>query len=92
MALERLLHDAALDAAAAAVDEPHFGQACFGGSVHVFLNDRRDVARGERMEIDFGFDGDADGVIRHGQSAVALPSNQQAQARSDHQQLEPGTD
>ena len=63
MTLERLLHDAALDAAAAAVDEPHLGQARFGGSVQVFLNDRRDVARGKRVEIELGFDGDANGII-----------------------------
>ena len=52
--------------------EPHLGQARFGGSVHVFLNDRRDVARGERVEIQLGFDRDADRIIGHDQSAGAV--------------------
>ncbi len=57
MAIERRLHDAALHAASAAVDEPHFVEAGGGRGRHVLVDDRRDVARRERVKIEFSLDG-----------------------------------
>jgi hypothetical protein len=63
VALERLLHDPALDALAAAVNEAHFAQSRLVGGVHVLFDDGRDVARGERVQVDRVLDGDP---VRHG--------------------------
>ena len=54
--LELLLHDAALHAVAAAVDQPHFAQAGGVGGGQVLVDDRADVARVEGVEIERGFD------------------------------------
>jgi hypothetical protein len=62
MAIESGLYDAALNAASAAVDEPNLSKARIGSRVDVFLDDRGDIARRERVEIDFGLDGDSDGL------------------------------
>lgn len=51
MAFERLLHDGALDAYAAAVDEPHFAEPRCVRCRHIFLDDRWDVSRCERVEV-----------------------------------------
>ena len=51
MLLQRRLHDAALHAGAAAVNQPDFAQPCLVRRAHVFLDDRRDVARLEGVEI-----------------------------------------
>ena len=58
MALERLLNDAALDAFPASVDQTHFTQACLMGGVHVLLDHRFDVARGEGVQIERGLNRD----------------------------------
>jgi len=50
--VERLLNDAALDAAATAVNEPNLAKPAFPGSGHVLLDDRLDVARTEGMQIE----------------------------------------
>jgi len=52
MAFERLLDDAALDTAAAAVNEANLAKAAFPGRGDVFLDDRFDVARIEGVEIE----------------------------------------
>ena len=52
MLLERGLDDAALDAFAAPVDQPHFAQPGLVGRAHVFLDHRRNVARVEGVQID----------------------------------------
>ena len=57
MLLERRLHDAALHAAAAAVDEAQLAQAGFVRGADVLLDDGRDVARGEGVEIELRLDG-----------------------------------
>jgi len=57
MVLERVLNDAALDACAASMNQSHFAQARFVRRGDVLLDDRRDVARRERVEIDRVFDG-----------------------------------
>jgi len=63
MAFERSLHDAALHAAAAAVNQPHFAQAGGSGGVDVLLHDRRNVPRRERVQIELGFYRNPDGPV-----------------------------
>ena len=57
MPIERLLHDTALHAAAASVNEPHLAQAGGVCLVDVLLDDRRDIGRRKRVEIERAFDG-----------------------------------
>src|ERR1044072_3691788 len=68
MAVERLLHDAALDALAAAVNETNLAQALLPGGVHVLLDDRLAVPRREGVEGERVLDGTA---VRHGAVWVA---------------------
>jgi hypothetical protein len=59
MSFERLLDDAALNAHAPAMDEPHLSQTrgvCF---IQILFDDGRDVARREGMKIEDSFDGDS---------------------------------
>ena len=49
---ERRLDDAPLHAAASAVNQPDFAQAGGGSRVDVFVNDRWNVARRERVQIE----------------------------------------
>jgi len=56
MAFEHGLHDAALDAAAAAVDEPQTAQAFVVRGDDVFLDDRRNISGSEGVEIELGAD------------------------------------
>ena len=56
---ECLLDDSSLNAFAASMDQPNFAQAGGMCLVDVFLDNRRDVARGERVQIEMIFDGDA---------------------------------
>ena len=56
MALEGLLHDAALHAPASAMDQPHFAEAPFPRSGHVFVDDGGDVSGGEGVEVEGVFD------------------------------------
>jgi hypothetical protein len=58
MALERRLHDAALNAATAPVNDPHFEQTGLAGGVHVLFDDRRDVARREGVQVELVLDRD----------------------------------
>jgi hypothetical protein len=69
MVLECLLDDASLNALAASVNQPHFAQAGFMRGTDVLLDDRCDVARRERMEIDRVFDGD---LLQDGYDAVTI--------------------
>ena len=62
MPLECLLHDAALDALAAAVNQPDLAQARLVRGVHLLLDDRLDIARREGVEIEERLDGD---VVSH---------------------------
>ena len=61
MPLERLLNDASLDALAAAVNQPDLTKTSFVRGVDVLLDDRRDVARRERVQVEVVFDRDAVG-------------------------------
>ena len=52
MTIEHLLHDPALNALAAAMNQPHLAQAGVMCRRHILLDDRRHVARGERMQVE----------------------------------------
>ena len=58
MLLECLLNDAALNAFAASVDQPHFSEPGFVRGIDVLFDDRCDVARRERVEVERVFDRD----------------------------------
>lgn len=56
VSIEHALHDTALNASPATVNEPHFVEPRRSGCMDVFLDDGRNVARGEWMQIEFGED------------------------------------
>ena len=56
MPLERSLHDSPLNAAAPAVHEPHFNEPSLDRRIHIRIDDRPDIARRERVQIDFRLD------------------------------------
>ena len=58
MVLERLLDDPALNTFAASVNQPHLAKAGFMRGADVLDDDRRNIARRERVKIDPVFDGD----------------------------------
>jgi hypothetical protein len=72
MAIERGLDDPALNAAAAAVDEPHLAQPCLRCRVDEVGDHARNVPRRERMQIQLALDWNPDGVvISHQPSAIS---------------------
>jgi hypothetical protein len=71
MPLEHLLHDAALNALAATVNEPDLTQPGGVRRRHVFLDDRRHIGRCEGMKVDGVFDRDA---VRHARRRRRWPS------------------
>ena len=54
--IEGLLHDSALYARSAAMNEPHFMQSYSVRLVEVLFDDRWDIARGENVEIELALD------------------------------------
>ena len=52
MPLQRRLNDSALHSSTTSVDESHFPQTRLVRRIHVLFNNRFDVLRPERMEID----------------------------------------
>jgi hypothetical protein len=71
MAVENLLDDAALDALAAAMNQPDFPQASRVRGADVFVNDRGNVWRGEGMKVEALLDRKPHRVfIAHGYSFV----------------------
>ena len=66
MTLERLLDDAALDAAAAAVNEAQRAQTARVRGRDVLLDHRRDILRRERVQIELRLDGKLEGIVGHG--------------------------
>ena len=56
MALECLLHDAALHALAAAVDHPNFTQSGGVSRVDVFVDNGCDILRGEGVKVEGALD------------------------------------
>ena len=65
ISLERGLNDAALDAAPAAVDQPHLVQASRGRCLDIIVDDMRDVLRRKRMEVQFWLDRNPDRFSSH---------------------------
>ena len=63
--LERGLNDSALDAAAAAVHQPHFAESCGSRGLDVFSDHGRDIRRRERVQIDFSLDWNLDRLVGH---------------------------
>ena len=61
MTIEGGLHDPALHAASAPMDEPHVAKPGVRGRCDVFLDDGGNIARGEGVQIELGFDGNANG-------------------------------
>ena len=78
MTLEHGLNNPALDAASAAVNQPHVPEAGCGRGVDVLGHDRRDVARREGVEIDFALDRDADRIFGVQSSPQPQPQNSSA--------------
>lgn len=77
MALERGLDDAALDAAPAAVDQPHFHQTGGRGRVDVGLDDGGDLPRREGVEVQLRFDRNVHRVVvASGHPQLSDPSPQ----------------
>ena len=58
MLLERVLDHAALDTLAASVNEPDLSESRCVSSTQILLNDVRDIARRERVEVEGVFDRD----------------------------------
>lgn len=56
--IEDRVHDAPLNAAAAAVDQPHFGEPAPVRRMQVLGDDRGNVARREGVQVEFGIDRD----------------------------------
>ena len=71
MPVERRLHDPALHTSSAPVDDAHLAEPRTRGGGHVLVDDRRDVARRERVQIELGLDWDVDDarhavrIVRH---------------------------
>jgi hypothetical protein len=63
--IERGLDDAPLDAAAASVHQTDLAQTGRRRGVDVLGDNRGNVARGERVEIDLAFDRNAHRIIGH---------------------------
>jgi len=66
MAFERSLDHTALDAPAAAVDDAHVGEAGVHRGIDVVVDDRDDVGGREGVEIELGFDRNANRLVRQG--------------------------
>lgn len=60
MAIERLLHDAALDPGAAAVHQPYFFEAGGMRFLHVVIDHVPNVTRRECVKIECAFDGNGE--------------------------------
>jgi len=65
MPIERRLDDPALHPSTAAVHQSYFAEAGAGGGFDIFIDDRRNVARRKRVQIELVFDGDADRLVSH---------------------------
>src|SRR5439155_24829607 len=65
MTIERGLHDPAPHAAAASVDDAHLVESGSRSGLDVLGDDRGDVARRERVQIDLALDRQVDGIGVH---------------------------
>jgi hypothetical protein len=61
------------------VNQPHLAEARLVGRLHVLVDDRRDVARRERVQVERVLDGNGDrigiglGFFAHAQSTELIP-------------------
>src|SRR5437016_12784895 len=62
---EQRPHDPALDADAAAVDQPHLREAARVGGLEVLGDDGRNVARGKRVQVERVLDRDPDRLVAY---------------------------
>src|SRR5205814_7664894 len=60
---EQRLDDPALDADPSPVDQPHLGETARVGGLEVLGDDGRNVARGERVQVERVLDRDPDGLL-----------------------------
>ena len=60
---QQRLDDGALHPDSPPVDQPDFAEPALVGGPEVLLDDRRNVARGEGVEVERVLDGDADGLV-----------------------------
>ena len=74
--LERCLHDAALDATAAAMNEPDLSKTGGCGGVDVLRDHGRDVPRCKRMEVELAFNRNTNRDVGHMQLSVLSPQPQ----------------
>jgi hypothetical protein len=65
VSFEGRLDNRALDAATAAMDQTHFAKPCIVSGADVFLDDGRNVARAERVQVQLGLDRNAVRRIGH---------------------------
>lgn len=63
MALEERLHDAALHAAPAAVDEPDLRQSRFARGLQVRVDDGGNVGGAERVQIELARNGNGNRIV-----------------------------
>ncbi len=64
MPFERGLDHPALDASTAAVNEPDLAETGCGRRLEVIVDHGNDVARGERVQVELGFNRYADRIVR----------------------------
>lgn len=69
---KRLPHDGALNACSASVDESQFPESRCMRFRHILLDDRWDVGRCERVEVQRRFDGDSKGLVVTGVEGVLI--------------------
>jgi hypothetical protein len=62
MLCQYYLDDGPLDAAPAAVDEANDVEVCGSGRIEVGVDDRRDIASRERMQVKLAFDRNTDRI------------------------------
>jgi len=74
MPIECGLHDAALHAASTAVHEANAHESCLRRRLDIFIDDRRDIARRERVQIQLTLDRKAmrHEISCHGRAYVAV--------------------
>jgi hypothetical protein len=81
MAREQRLHDPALDADPATVDQPHLEESPLVGGFEIVRDDRRDVARREGVKIERILDRDADGLVVYSRGPPSTCSFQWSKLR-----------
>src|SRR2546421_9142205 len=62
MTIERRLDDPTLHTSTATVHQTHLTEASAGGRFDVFIDDRRNISRSKRVQIEFAFDRNLDRI------------------------------